>query len=128
MRAGARKELLTEWLKAQRGKVWHLKISSQLSAAEAKRFHNCWEDLHHDRVSYDFPGAFLSAMPGSARKKLRKTFCSAAHMMALVASSLLAPRTNYSEYHPNDVAKLEIYRKPKLVDRLYLRILLTKYE
>lgn len=111
MKDGARLERYENWIRAQ-GKVWHLKLSSPFKAGEAARFEDHCKALHRDRVSYDFPGAFFSAMPGRNKAQLKKTFCSAAHVSALVASGRLAVRTNFSEWHPNDVARCMIYRKP----------------
>ena len=79
-------------------------------------------------MDYDFGGAAFSALPGRNKRQLEKTFCSAAHVSALVASGRLAPRVNFSEWHPHDVAKMSIYRKPKLVDPTYLEKILASFE
>lgn len=111
---GARMIPLSNWLRERsREKVWLARLSVPFSREESERFESHWSYLHLARVKYDLPGAAFSALPGRNKNQVKKTFCSAAVGSALVAAGRLAPRANYSEFTPKDVANLLIYRKPQ---------------
>lgn len=109
---GARCEGLLGWYEAQPSKIWCLKLKDPLNSEEVTLFREKWVELHKSRIPYDYFGAVASAMPWLGKRKTVEMFCSAAHVCALTHCGRLPDKTNWSEWHPNDVAKLDLYHKP----------------